>query len=44
MTGWVLGGGATEVILVSGVVCVAMVMLLAGENNFTQEFLVLLRD
>ena len=31
MTGWVLGGGAIEVILVSGVVWVATVMLLAGE-------------
>ena len=31
MTGWVLGGGAIEVVLVSGVVWVATVMLLAGE-------------
>ena len=31
MTGWVLGGGAIEVVLMSGVVWVATVMLLAGE-------------
>ena len=31
MTGWVLGGGAIEVVLVSGVVWVATVMLLTGE-------------